>query len=200
MKTLAEDATVLVREEGPAAFITLNRPDKRNALSLDLIEELLGTLRRVSARLHCSAPSSLPAAKQPPMTAPIDVPVMTSGVRPLAMSVRRTPMCAKPRAALPAATAPSSPGPSLFVGPSAHPDATTNQSKTDLRFVAVEIDGVKFWLGGGDIDVKEFRASKVITFRLLNKLDGEHGFAVDALKIKQIVKPGEEVRLANRIN
>ena len=50
MKTLAEDATVLVREEGPAAFITLNRPDKRNALSLDLIEELLGTLRRVSAR------------------------------------------------------------------------------------------------------------------------------------------------------
>src|SRR4051812_44430530 len=50
VKTLAGDATVLVREEGPAAFITLNRPDKRNALSLDLIEELLGTLRRVSAR------------------------------------------------------------------------------------------------------------------------------------------------------
>ena len=50
MKTLAADATVLVREEGPAAFITLNRPDKRNALSLDLIEELLGTLRRVSGR------------------------------------------------------------------------------------------------------------------------------------------------------
>ena len=50
VKTLAGDATVLVREDGPAAFITLNRPDKRNALSLDLIEELLGTLRRVSAR------------------------------------------------------------------------------------------------------------------------------------------------------
>ena len=48
MKTLAEDATVLVRTEGPAAFITLNRPDKRNALSLELLEELLGTLRRVS--------------------------------------------------------------------------------------------------------------------------------------------------------
>ncbi len=48
MKTLAEDATVLVRNEGPAAFITLNRPDKRNALSLELIEELVGTLRRVS--------------------------------------------------------------------------------------------------------------------------------------------------------
>jgi len=50
VKTLAGDATVLVREEGPAAFITLNRPDRRNALSLDLIEELLGTLRRVSAQ------------------------------------------------------------------------------------------------------------------------------------------------------
>jgi enoyl-CoA hydratase/carnithine racemase len=48
MKTLAGDATVLVREEGPAAFVTLNRPDKRNALSLELIEELLATLRRVS--------------------------------------------------------------------------------------------------------------------------------------------------------
>jgi len=33
---------------GPAAVITLNRPDRRNALSLELIEELLGTLRRVS--------------------------------------------------------------------------------------------------------------------------------------------------------
>ena len=48
MTTLAKDATVLVREEGPAAVITLNRPDKRNALSLELLEELLGTLRRVS--------------------------------------------------------------------------------------------------------------------------------------------------------
>src|SRR5207245_1843500 len=96
-------------------------------------------------------------------------------------------------AALP--TASPSAGPSLPIGPSSHPDAAANQSKTDLRFIAVEIEGVKFWLGGGDIDVKEFRASKVITFRLLNKLDGEHGFAVDALKIKQIVKPGEEVTL-----
>jgi|GEM_PF-715520 len=106
------------------------------------------------------------------------------------------PQRARSRATLPAATASPSPGPSLLVGPSSHPDATTNQSKSDLRFVAVEIEGVKFWLGGGDIDVKEFRASKVITFRLLNKLDGEHGFAVDALKIKQIVKPGEEVTLS----
>ncbi len=48
METLAGHAPVLVREMGPAAVITLNRPDRRNALSLELIEELLGTLRRVS--------------------------------------------------------------------------------------------------------------------------------------------------------
>jgi enoyl-CoA hydratase/carnithine racemase len=50
VRTLAGDATVLVREDGPAAFVTLNRPDKRNALSLELMEELLGTLRRVSGQ------------------------------------------------------------------------------------------------------------------------------------------------------
>jgi enoyl-CoA hydratase/carnithine racemase len=48
METLVGDASVLVREDGPSARITLNRPDKRNALSLELIEELLGTLRNAS--------------------------------------------------------------------------------------------------------------------------------------------------------
>jgi enoyl-CoA hydratase/carnithine racemase len=48
MRTVAGDATVLVREDGPAARITLNRPEKRNALSLELMGELLGTLRRLS--------------------------------------------------------------------------------------------------------------------------------------------------------
>ena len=47
MSTLAGGATVLVREDGPAARVTLNRPDKRNALSLELMEELLGTLQRL---------------------------------------------------------------------------------------------------------------------------------------------------------
>jgi enoyl-CoA hydratase/carnithine racemase len=50
MRTLAGDATVLVREDGPAARITLNRPEKRNALGLDLMGELLGTLRDVSGK------------------------------------------------------------------------------------------------------------------------------------------------------
>jgi enoyl-CoA hydratase/carnithine racemase len=49
MSTLAGGATVLVRKDGPAARVTLNRSDKRNALSLRMMEELLGTLRGVSA-------------------------------------------------------------------------------------------------------------------------------------------------------
>jgi enoyl-CoA hydratase/carnithine racemase len=48
MSTIAPGATVLVRHDGPAARVTLNRPDKRNALSLELMQELLATLRRVS--------------------------------------------------------------------------------------------------------------------------------------------------------
>lgn len=39
---------LLVREEGGAARIVLNRPDKRNALSLELIEELIAALREAS--------------------------------------------------------------------------------------------------------------------------------------------------------
>jgi enoyl-CoA hydratase/carnithine racemase len=40
---------VLVRVEPPAARITLNRPEKRNALSLGLMEELIGVLDKVGA-------------------------------------------------------------------------------------------------------------------------------------------------------
>jgi enoyl-CoA hydratase/carnithine racemase len=40
---------VLVREDGPAATITLNRPEKRNALSLELMREVIEALRLVGA-------------------------------------------------------------------------------------------------------------------------------------------------------
>ena len=40
---------LLVRVEPPAARITLNRPEKRNALSLALMQELIGALDEVSA-------------------------------------------------------------------------------------------------------------------------------------------------------
>lgn len=40
---------LLVREDGPAATITLNRPARRNALSLALMREATGALEQVSA-------------------------------------------------------------------------------------------------------------------------------------------------------
>jgi enoyl-CoA hydratase/carnithine racemase len=40
---------LLVRRDGPAARITLNRPEKRNALSLELMRELIGALAEASA-------------------------------------------------------------------------------------------------------------------------------------------------------
>ena len=48
MSTLATSAAVLVHQDDPAARITLNRPDKRNALSLELMQELIEALRHVS--------------------------------------------------------------------------------------------------------------------------------------------------------
>ena len=49
MSTIAPGATVLVRQDGSTARATLNRPEKRNALSLELMQELIAALRRVSA-------------------------------------------------------------------------------------------------------------------------------------------------------
>jgi enoyl-CoA hydratase/carnithine racemase len=40
---------LLVTEEGLAARVVLNRPDKRNALSLELMEEMIAAVRQVSA-------------------------------------------------------------------------------------------------------------------------------------------------------
>jgi len=48
MSTIAPGATVLVRQDGPAGRLTLNRAEKRNALSLDLMQELIAALQRVS--------------------------------------------------------------------------------------------------------------------------------------------------------
>jgi len=40
---------LLVTRDGSAAWIVLNRPEKRNALSLELMEEMIGALREASA-------------------------------------------------------------------------------------------------------------------------------------------------------
>ena len=44
-----EYRNLLVSTDGPASRITLNRPEKRNALSLELMQELISALRSVSA-------------------------------------------------------------------------------------------------------------------------------------------------------
>jgi len=46
----AEYRNLLVTADGPAARIVLNRPEKRNALSLELMEEAIGALHEVSAQ------------------------------------------------------------------------------------------------------------------------------------------------------
>ena len=40
--------SVLLQKDGPIGYLVLNRPDKRNALSLDLMNELLGKLDQVA--------------------------------------------------------------------------------------------------------------------------------------------------------
>jgi enoyl-CoA hydratase/carnithine racemase len=44
-----------VREDGPVVHVVLNRPDKRNALSLDLMEELIAALEAIGARREVRA-------------------------------------------------------------------------------------------------------------------------------------------------
>lgn len=46
---MTEYAHLLVKADGPAGRITLNRPERRNALSLDLMEEVLTALTELSA-------------------------------------------------------------------------------------------------------------------------------------------------------
>ena len=48
---------MLVREDGPAAHVTLNRPGKRNALSFELMEELTATLTPPRRRVRACARS-----------------------------------------------------------------------------------------------------------------------------------------------
>ena len=48
-ESVTEFRHLIVGRSGPAARITLNRPEKRNALSLELMEEVIAALRELSA-------------------------------------------------------------------------------------------------------------------------------------------------------
>lgn len=64
-------------------------------------------------------------------------------------------------------------------------------AQEDAKFVAVEKDGAKVWQGGGTIDLKT-SGSRPLTLKVVNTLTAEHGFAIDTMKVKEVIKPGEE--------
>lgn len=61
------------------------------------------------------------------------------------------------------------------------------QGAGEIAFTAVEKNGAKVWEGGGTIDLKG-----PLTLKVKNTLTAEHGFAVDTMKVKEVIKPGEE--------
>lgn len=64
-------------------------------------------------------------------------------------------------------------------------------AQEDAQFVAVEKAGSKVWEGGGTIDLKA-RDSRPLTLKVVNPLTAEHGFAIDTMKVMDVMKPGEE--------
>jgi hypothetical protein len=63
-------------------------------------------------------------------------------------------------------------------------------AQEDAKFTAVEKDGGKMWDGGGTVDLKG-REAKGVTLKVSNPLSAEHGFAIDTMKVKEVIKPGE---------
>jgi hypothetical protein len=61
------------------------------------------------------------------------------------------------------------------------------QGQQEITFTTVEKDGAKVWEGGGTIDLKG-----PVTLKVKNTLTAEHGFAIDTMKVKEVIKPGEE--------
>lgn len=60
----------------------------------------------------------------------------------------------------------------------------------DAKFESVEVDGVKVWRGGGTINLKD--RTKPLTLKVTNTLAADHGFAIDTMKVKEVIKAGEE--------
>ena len=65
------------------------------------------------------------------------------------------------------------------------------QAAEDATFTAVEKDGAKVWEGGGTVDLKA-HGSGPLMLKVKNTLTAEHGFAIDSMKVKEVIKPNEE--------
>ena len=63
-------------------------------------------------------------------------------------------------------------------------------AQEDAKFTAVEKEGAKMWEGGGTVTMKP--DAKGLTLKVNNPLSAEHGFAIDSMKVKEVIKPGEE--------
>ena len=61
------------------------------------------------------------------------------------------------------------------------------QAQQVIQFTALEKDGSKIWEGGGTIDLKG-----PVTLKVKNTLTADHGFSIDTMKVKEVIKPGEE--------
>ncbi|MEW6325417.1 MAG: hypothetical protein AB1515_08545 [Nitrospirota bacterium] len=66
-------------------------------------------------------------------------------------------------------------------------------AEADATFVAVEKEGSKIWEGGGTVTIGlAGRKGEPLTLRVSNPLAAEHGFSIDTMNIKEVIKPGEE--------
>lgn len=70
-------------------------------------------------------------------------------------------------------------------------------SSEDAKFTAVEVDSVKLWQGGGTVDIKG--RTTPLTLTVKNTLAADHGFAIDSMKVKEVIKAGEERTIAVQI-
>ena len=61
--------------------------------------------------------------------------------------------------------------------------------QADADFMTAEVEGSKVWKGGGTTDLKG--RSTPLTLKVSNPLAAEHGFAIDTMKVKDVIKPGE---------
>ena len=67
---MAEYTTILYEMKGPVCYITLNRPDKYNAINREMAAELLDAFRKVRD-IPKSASSSWPEKERP--SAPVEI-------------------------------------------------------------------------------------------------------------------------------
>src|SRR5438876_12118052 len=61
--------------------------------------------------------------------------------------------------------------------------------QADADFMTAEVEGSKVWKGGGTTDLKG--RSTPLTLKVSNPLAAEHGFAIDMMRVKDVIKPGD---------